>query len=191
VQTPLTQLVPAAHFVLHVPHADGSLERSLQLAPQFTRPVGQVHAPAVHVAETGHFVPHAPQFAGSLATSVHTPGAAPQTFGFAAGHVEQTPLTQEAPDAHRLPQPPQLAASEDGSTQAPPQAIRGVAHAQTPLEHVCPVAHFAPQPPQLEGSVVVSTHAPPHDVRGFEHASAVAPSLPESAASTTLSVDES
>jgi hypothetical protein len=82
----------------------------------------------------------------------------------------QVPITQ-AFDAHAAvalvklhvrPQAPQLDGSLRGSTQAPPQLVRGEAQvvAQVPPEHTCPLEHARPQAPQWALSVLRSRQVP-------------------------------
>ncbi len=132
VHAPLTQVAPVAHFVVQVPHAVTSLERSLHVAPQLTLPVGQTHAPAVQVAVEGHALPQVPQLAPSVFRSTHV---VPHTSGLAVGHALQTPLVQVAPLRHAFPQVPQFAASLERSTHLPLHRTLPVGQAHTPNVH--------------------------------------------------------
>jgi hypothetical protein len=95
-------------------------------------------------------------------------------------------LVQKSPNAHALPQVPQLAGSIAVFTQAvnPPngQAVKGARHVrpasngvpvQVPLVQNCPKAQVLPHAPQLVGSKSVSTQAvnPPNGqaVKGGRH----------------------
>jgi hypothetical protein len=60
---------PEGHLVVQVPHAAGSLERSLQVVPQLTCGSGQPHLPATQAA--GQALAHEPQLALSVLVSTH------------------------------------------------------------------------------------------------------------------------
>ena len=73
----------------------------------------------------------------------------------------QVPPQQLSPP-QLMPQPPQLAGSQYGSTQAPPHSSWSAVHSST---HVPSIQEsqpqLMPQPPQLAGSQYGSTQAPP------------------------------
>ncbi len=80
----------------------------------------------------------------------------------------RSPATSPSPVAHApalqrqlRPHAPQWALLVRVSTQAPPQSVVPVAHAQTPATHDCPVAQAFPHAPQFDALVFVSTQAPP------------------------------
>ncbi len=62
------------------------------------------------------------------------------------------------------PQAPQLAESDDTSTQPAPQSSYPTAHPQAPPLHCSPGLQALPQVPQLRLSAAVLTQRPPHSV---------------------------
>jgi hypothetical protein len=83
----------------------------------------------------------------------------------------QALFTQASPAGHTVPQPPQFAASEVGSMQAPLHNVWPVAQcdAHAPLEHTCPVVHGVPHAPQWTGLDWSSTQRVSHSVSPVEH----------------------
>jgi hypothetical protein len=102
-------------------------------------PVAQpaVHEPATQVLSGGQRLPHPPQLRGSVSVSVQFPlqlvSPPPQTHAPFVQHallqfvvppvqlVVHTPCEQTWPDAHTVPQPPQLFGSLCESVQTPLQ----------------------------------------------------------------------
>jgi hypothetical protein len=80
------------------------------------------------------------------------------------------PLEHVCPAAQRLPQPPQLVASERGSVHEPEHSMRGAVQPGMIAMHVpavqVPESQRLPQEPQLFASLRVSTQAPEHIMRG-------------------------
>jgi hypothetical protein len=73
--------------------------------------------------------------------------------------LSQTLAMQAWPGSHAWPQPPQLRASVDSSTQALPHLVRPVVQTQVLLVQTPPLPHWLPQAPQSNAFAVRSTQA--------------------------------
>jgi hypothetical protein len=164
------QLWPEVHTRPHEPQLLPLVCRSTHDPPQSVCPVGQgvTQVPLTQVWPELHARPQAPQWL------VLVPRLASQPLLGLLSQLPkplvQVPITQ-AFDAHAAvalvklhvrPQAPQLDGSLRGSTQAPPQLVRGEAQvvAQVPPEHTCPLEHARPQAPQWALSVLRSRQVP-------------------------------
>jgi len=109
----------------HDPQLSESPFVSVQNPAQFVAPVGQVHAPAVHVALPPHALLHEPQCAGSREVSVHVPKQSVSPVG-----QPHAPATHDFPDGHELVHEPQWVASFCTSMHVPgePQSIQPMGH---------------------------------------------------------------
>lgn len=124
--------------------------------PQFTSPVGQVHAPPAQVP-VPQLVPQVPQFFGSVVRLTQVP---PQLSGVAVGQVH-APLVHVAPVGHFVVHEPHAVTSLERSTHAVPQFTLPAGQTQRPAVQVDPVGQTLPHEPQLLESVCVLTQAPP------------------------------
>jgi hypothetical protein len=86
----------------------------------------------------------------------------PQTFSLAVQAPVQVPAEQKSPPVHTVPHAPQLLPSDNGFTQASPQALRPPVHWQTPAEQLWPAPHTLPQAPQLALSALTSMQRAMH-----------------------------
>jgi hypothetical protein len=126
-----------------------------------------MHSPVWQGSPTPHFVPHAPQLLTSVFVSTHFP---PQLIKVPTqAHL---PPKQARPLAvsQVMPQAPQFALSECGSTHAPLHVCFG---GQQPETHLAAsqnvqgsgsTPHVLPHAPQLFGSVARLTHFVLHAV---------------------------
>ena len=113
----------------HLPQLSGSVASSLHVSTQVVSPWGQVHAPALQLAEGGHAFPHLPQFLASVCSLTQV---APHSVRPTA-HVDwHVPFSQVSPGSHACPHEPQFLASVDVLVQvplhelsAPGQAVAG------------------------------------------------------------------
>jgi hypothetical protein len=118
------------------------------------------HAPAEHVERFAHAWPQAPQFAESVWTLTQG-GLAPVVRQSVVGAWHwQSPAEQVAPrtpgPAHAWPHAPQSDGSVDRSTHAPGEGPQVAAaddgQTQAPAAHVAPVGQRWPHAPQWAGS---------------------------------------
>jgi len=156
---PFVQEAPVPHCVPHAPQSNGSLERSTHALLQLVVPPLHVvvQTPCEQTWPPVHTVAQAPQLFGSLCVSVQTP-------------LQRRPLlkhwhlppTHVVPDAHRFPQPPQLALSESSSTQVEPHALSPLPHTsvQTLDTQVLLPEQVSLHAPQLSAFEVRSTQTP-------------------------------
>ena len=77
-----------------------------------------------------------------------------------AGTHAHTPFMHDVPDAHRTPQPPQLAPSVAVRTHAPLQRVDPVGQVQRPPTQVVPLGQALLHAPQLAPPVWVFTQRP-------------------------------
>jgi hypothetical protein len=140
----------------HGPHGVGT-----HVPFSFTWQIGQGawQTPFSQSAPFWQSTPHPPQLFGSFFVSTQSPQSV-----VPGGHT-QSPFRQflKAP-LHWLPQLPQLALSDDVSTQTPLQLVSPSGHVQTPFSQDLPPVQVTPQPPQLLLSVLTSMHALPQHV---------------------------
>ena len=125
-QWPVWHCSPMLHAVppepAQPPQLFGSVVGSVQAPAHTTSPVGQVHAPLLHVAPVAHTLPHVMQLFGSLLRFVHTGGTSLRQAVFGELHVElHTPELQVWSDPHLLVHVPQLFGSVWRFTHEPPQ----------------------------------------------------------------------
>jgi len=120
-------LAGAGQVLPHTPQLRVSLSRRRQDVPQGDRPPLQriPQVPPVHLAEpftgTGQVRLHALQCAGFVLVLTH----APEQRVVPAGHrLTQRPPEQAWSAPQRMPQPPQLLASEDVAMQTLPQRAK-------------------------------------------------------------------
>jgi hypothetical protein len=116
------QCWPAAHLMPHAPQLLESIVRSAHMLlhrAATSVPLGvHAHMLLTQSAPGAHLLPHAPQFCGSLLVLTHTvvPAGAPGTGHMTPplGQGTHMPLgwgRQARPDAHLVPQVPQLVVS--------------------------------------------------------------------------------
>ncbi len=129
----------------------------VQLVPQVTAPVGQVHAEDTQLASEGHAVAQEPQWSGSLLVSTQDE---PHSVPLHA-HFE---LTQVPPVPQDVPHAPQLSTSLVRSTHLVPQGESPEGHAHLLAMQLAPEGQALPHAPQLAASVVRSTQPPGHEV---------------------------
>jgi hypothetical protein len=101
----------------------GSVARTAHPVEHVTLPLGQVQAPATHVAPGLQALPHAPQWAGSVIVFAHT---VPQRLGDAVGQLH-APAVHVAPTAQACPHEPQLLGSVCVFEHVVPHIIIGAA----------------------------------------------------------------
>jgi hypothetical protein len=130
-QLPPAQTCPAGQTLPQVPQLFGSLAVVTQAPPQEVWPEAQVllQRPPVQTWPSAQTMPHRPQWPGSLARFAHWGGEPHETLPTGQ---PQVLLAQTIPPVQRIPQPPQLLASEVRSTQALPQFLSGAA--QLPVQ---------------------------------------------------------
>ena len=130
-QVPPEQSWPAGQIFPQVPQLTGSSAVETQAPPQEVWPEAQalLHRPPVQTEPSAQEMPHRPQWRGSLARLAHWGGEPQETLP--TGH-PQVLLAHTMPPVQRMPQPPQLLASEVRSTQALPQFLSGAA--QVPVQ---------------------------------------------------------
>ena len=139
----------------------------MQLPPQYSRPLGHVHAPAEQLDPPEQITPHWPQFVALLSRSSHK---ALQRV-CPAGHTH-SPASQELPPAQTLPHAPQSSSSELTSTHFPPaQRVSPAAHAgaQAPALQTADAAQAFAHVPQLCAEPR-SAQVEPQSVRPTPHA---------------------
>jgi hypothetical protein len=173
---PAEHVVPNAHCVPHAPQLRLSFDVSTHALPHTIWPVGHAHPPLTHVCpetvQAVHALPPIPQpVAGDGARHVVPPLQQP-TQPLDALHTQRPP-EQVVPDAHCVPQAPQLLLSFDMSTHAPPheEYPRELSHcvvqappAQLAVACASAVMHACPQVPQFWVSLCVLAHVLPQRV---------------------------
>jgi len=134
--------------------------------PQFVVPAAHPHAPPEQLCPDMHAAPHPPQLPALVAVLVSQPSAAlPLQLPNPALHVITQALATQVPVAtlaptQPMPQPPQLAASVAVFTQALPQLVVPVGHAQLPPTQARPDGHARPHMPQFAELVAMFTSQP-------------------------------
>jgi len=141
----------------------------------WVRPAAQPQVPSVHEPPNGQNVPHDPQFVALVSVSTQVDIMTPPRP--IAVHMVSPPSPQPAahmlseqvvPPRHALPQRPQFALFEVGSTHVMPHRMSDEEHWHIPPTQLPPLGHWCAHVPQLLGSVWVLTHA-------FEQFASVAP----------------
>src|SRR5262249_25857704 len=159
---PPLQRWSAGHEVPQAPQCVSVLFRSTHDVPHIVRLLSQPHLPAVQLVSPWQALPHAPQLSLLESSVTHE---LPHGVSPDAHLSTQPPCEQSCVEGHFLPQPPQFAASADGSLHVPLHAFLPEGQAHLLSTHVMPVfVQSTPQPPQLCVSVVASTHTPEQKV---------------------------
>jgi hypothetical protein len=118
VQSPATQVWPAAQVLPHAPQFATSACVSTHEAPQTVPPPGQTHAEASHDVPWPQTTPQPPQLVGSVSVLMHAPPHAEVP----AGHWHAPPA-HVAPAGQALSQPPQSVVLVSVSTHDAPHLV--------------------------------------------------------------------
>jgi hypothetical protein len=183
VQTLDTHVSPTGHTLPHAPQLFGSVFVSMQPDAQHwsggvhagpaLHPIGARQKLSTHVLSGGHGMPQPPQLVGSVVVSLQPVvqhasvplQAGPPLHAVVDMHL---PPAHLSPDAHGIPQPPQLFGSVLVLLHPSLQQASMPVQAGPPLHpiidwhllstQVSVAAHAWPQLPQSLGSLVVSLH---------------------------------
>jgi hypothetical protein len=162
VQAPPVHVPPAPHERPHTPQLAASVCRSVHVLPHAVCPFRHWQRPIKQSKPVEQRVAQLPQNIGSVCvyTQLYIPADMQYCRGESHGSRHWPPM-HVWPEAHAVPQCPQLVVSVRASTHAPLHTTLGAGHEHVPRRQPTPTGQRLVHAPQLDGSDCVSMQALP------------------------------